>query len=153
MSELQFKQFKGYVGELTAVYKRTSQKAVKVISSKDVDAFIRPYFDQIMDNHEEFKVVYLSNYNEVLHVQELSKGGMTGTVVDIRLLMREALLLQTVRFCLVHNHPSGTLKASQADIAMTEKVKKAAKFFDIEVLDHVIMTRESYLSFADEGLL
>jgi DNA repair protein RadC len=153
MSEFQFKEFQGYVGELTAIYKRTSKKSFKVNCSKDIDTFMRPYFDEILDDHEEMKVIYFSNITEVMHVKELSVGGLTGTLVDIRLILRDALILCTPAIALLHNHPSGGLRPSQADISLTEKIKKGAKLFDINVLDHLIMTRESYFSFADEGLI
>jgi DNA repair protein RadC len=153
MSELQFKEFKGFVGELSATYKRTSKESVRVTSSGSINNFIRPYFDEIMDDHEQLKVIYLSNNLSVLNVKDVSKGGLTSTLCDIRLVIREALMLPTTAIVLVHNHPSGTLRPSSADDDLVKKLKKAADYFDIKVLDSIILTRESYYSYADEGLI
>lgn len=153
MEDFQFQSFKGYVGELNAIYRRTEQQSPQLNGSGSVYNFLKPYYDNILDDHEQMKVVYLSNNLQVLNVKDVSKGGLTGTLCDVRLVMREALLLPTTSIVVSHNHPSGTLKASHADKELTRKIKNAAAFFDINVLDHIILTRESYYSFADEGLL
>lgn len=103
--------------------------------------------------HEEFWIVYLDNSNKVLQAVQLSKGGITGTLVDVRIVFKKALLLGAVGVILAHNHPSGTLKPSQADIQLTQKLKTAGQQLDVKVLDHVIITESAYFSFADEGLL
>lgn len=144
--------YRDFLGELTVTYKRTSKPTAKIKSSIDVAAFARPLFDEVMDNHEEFKILHLNNNNDVVNVHHVSKGGLTGTLVDIRIVAREALHIQCAGVCLLHNHPSGTLKASQPDIYISKKIEKALALFDIKVLDHVIMTREGYLSLKDEGL-
>ena len=145
--------FKDYVGELKVTYKRTSLPIVKASNSKVCSDFIRPYFDECMDNHEEVKIIHLNRSNGVVNVHELSKGGMHSSIVDIRLILREALQISCVGVVLVHNHPSGNLKASQIDKEITQKLKKACELVDIALLDHIIITREGYLSFADTGLL
>jgi DNA repair protein RadC len=103
--------------------------------------------------HEEFWILYLNNSNKVIHKSQLSKGGITGTLVDVRLVMKQALELGAVGIILAHNHPSGTLKPSLADKQITEKLKKASEALDIKILDHLIVTHHQYLSFADKGIL
>ena len=145
--------YRDYVGELTVTYKRTTQKTTKIKSSKDAIDFIRPYFDEIMDNHEEFKIIHLNNANMACNVHEISKGGITGTLVDIRLAIREALQINCVATIGVHNHPSSTLQPSLADKEVTQRLKKAFDCVDIKLLDSLIITREGYYSMADEGIL
>jgi len=123
----------------------------KINSSKSVFDLMQPILGDLP--HEEFWIVYLNNSNKVLQISQLSKGGITGTLVDIRLALKNALQLGAVAIILSHNHPSGTLKPSQADIGLTKKLKKAGESLDIKVLDHVIITEKSYFSFADENLL
>lgn len=103
--------------------------------------------------HEEFWILYLNNSNKIIKSAQLSKGGITGTVVDVRLAFKEALQLGAVGIILAHNHPSGTLKPSQADIQLTKKLKIAGDSLDIKVLDHLIITEKAYFSFADENML
>ncbi|MBC31429.1 MAG: DNA repair protein [Muricauda sp.] len=104
--------------------------------------------------HETFKVVLLNNGNRIKGVYEISKGGITGALVDQRILFAVILKSLTVAIILVHNHPSGTLGPSEADRAITEKIKKAARLFDIRVLDHLILAPNGeYYSFADNGIL
>ena len=103
--------------------------------------------------HEEFWVVYLNNANLVINTLQISKGGITQTLVDVRLVLKEALVLNATAIILVHNHPSGTLRPSKNDSAITEKIRKASLAMDINLLDHLIITTHSYYSFADEGLL
>ena len=100
---------------------------------------------------EQFWVLYLNNANKVLAKLNLSKGGITATLVDVRLLLKRALELNSTGLILCHNHPSGTLRASEADCKLTEKVKVSAKLMDIQLLDHIIVTDQSYFSFADDG--
>jgi len=102
---------------------------------------------------EQFKVLMLSNNNRVLGVLEISSGGITGTVVDLRLIFAALLKAKATAFILVHNHPSGKLQPSDADRQITQKIKQASQILDIALLDHLIITSESYYSFADEGVL
>ncbi|MDC7997607.1 RadC family protein [Gilvibacter sediminis] len=104
-------------------------------------------------DHEEFWVLFLNNAHGVLARSKISSGGYTGTLVDVRIILKKALLAKAVGMILVHNHPSGTLKPSQADIALTQKIVKAAKAIDVTVLDHLIVTEKAYFSFADKHLL
>ncbi|MBO0590441.1 DNA repair protein RadC [Cellulophaga sp. E16_2] len=126
-------------------------KITKITSSKSVFELLQPKMGDLP--HEEFWVVYLNNSNKVLHHSQQSKGSITGTLVDVRLIMKEALELSAVAIILAHNHPSGTLKPSLADKQITQKIKNAAEGLDINVLDHLIITQAEYFSFADENIL
>ncbi|MGB3775900.1 MAG: DNA repair protein RadC, partial [Leeuwenhoekiella sp.] len=103
--------------------------------------------------HEEFWIIYLNNNHKIMQMDQLSKGGITGTLVDVRLMLKRALEVGAVALILAHNHPSGTLKPSQADKNLTTKLHTASSALDIKVLDHLIVTEKAYFSFADEGLL
>jgi DNA repair protein RadC len=103
--------------------------------------------------HEIFAVLYLNGANKIKHSEIISEGGITGTVADPRIILKKALENDAVSIILCHNHPSGSLKPSRADEELTKKITEAASYFDIKVLDHIIVSEESYYSFADEGLL
>jgi len=123
----------------------------KITSSNSVFEIMQPIIGELQ--HEEFWIIYLNNSNKVIEQFQISKGGITGTLVDIRITLKKALELGAVSLILSHNHPSGNLKASEADKQLTRKLKTAAESLDIKVLDHIIVTEKSYLSFADEGML
>ncbi|APG61141.1 RadC family protein [Christiangramia salexigens] len=124
---------------------------VKISSSHSVFEIMQPVIGDL--SHEEFWIIYLNNSNKVIEQFQVSKGGITGTLVDVRITLKKALELGAVSLILAHNHPSGNLKASEADKQLTSKLKTAAESLDIKVLDHLIVTEKSYLSFADEGML
>ncbi|WP_194528708.1 RadC family protein [Zobellia roscoffensis] len=128
-----------------------AQKKSKINSSRDAFDLLQPRIGEL--DHEEFWILYLSNANKVLHSAQLSKGGLTGTLVDVRIVMRQALEQGAVGLILSHNHPSGTLRPSEEDRKVTQKLKRAAAALDIKVLDHLIITQKDYYSFADEGIL
>ena len=123
----------------------------RISSSKDAYQILQPIIGEL--GHEEFWVLFLNNSNKVLRKEQVSKGGLTGTLVDVRLVMKTAIELSAVGMILGHNHPSGTLKPSQADKLLTAKLKTAAQSLDIQVLDHIIVTEKQYFSFADDGIL
>ena len=123
----------------------------KITSSNSVFEYVQPIIGELP--HEEFWILYLINSNKIIKSAQLSKGGITGTIVDVRLAFKEALQLGAVGIILAHNHPSGTLKPSQADIQLTKKLKLAGDSLDIKVLDHLIITEKAYFSFADENML
>lgn len=123
----------------------------KISGSKDVFNIMQPVIGEL--THEEFWVVYLNNSNKVLFKNQLSKGGITGTLVDIRLVFKKALDLNATGLILSHNHPSGKLKPSNADKLITAKMVKAGETLDLKVLDHLIITENDYFSFADENLM
>lgn len=123
----------------------------KITSSNSVYEYVQPIIGELP--HEEFWILYLNNSNKIIKSAQLSKGGITGTIVDVRLAFKEALQLGAVGIILAHNHPSGTLKPSQADIQLTKKLKLAGDSLDIKVLDHLIITEKAYFSFADENMM
>ena len=122
----------------------------KITSSKAVFEIMQPIIGELP--HEEFWVLYLNNSNKVIYKSQLSKGGITGTVVDVRLIFKTALENNATSIILTHNHPSGKLQASDADTAITKKLKLAGEQLDIKVLDHIIITENGYYSFQDEGI-
>ncbi len=103
--------------------------------------------------HEEFWVMFLNRANRLIKAECVSKGGLSGTVVDNRIIFKKALLKLSSGLILAHNHPSGNLNPSQADIQLTKKIEEGGKMLDIKVIDHLIITESGYFSFADEGLL
>ncbi len=123
----------------------------KVTSSKLIFEIMQPILGDLQ--HEEFWVIYLNNANKIIFKKQLSKGGITGTMVDTRLVFNKAIELLATGIILCHNHPSGTLKPSNADKNLTSKMKYAGETLDIKVLDHLIITEKGYFSFADSNLL
>jgi DNA repair protein RadC len=123
----------------------------KISSSKDAFIILQPFIGDL--HHEEFWILFLSNANKVLKKEQLSIGGMTGTVADVRKIYKSALEQSATAIIIAHNHPSGTLRPSQADIQLTKKVKDGGSILDIKLLDHLIITEKNYYSFADEGTL
>ena len=124
---------------------------LKIKSSLDAATIMQPLLGDL--EHEEFWVLYLNNSNKILAKHQLSKGGFTATLVDVRLLYKKALKLSAVGIIVSHNHPSGKLKPSKSDIELTSKIKNAGVTLDIKLLDHLIITEKTYFSFADEGML
>jgi DNA repair protein RadC len=103
--------------------------------------------------HEVFAVVFLNRANKIISFQIVSTGGLTGTVADPRVILKKAIEAEACSIVLSHNHPSGSLKPSRADEELTQKIRMAATYLDIKVVDHIIVSDEGYFSFADEGLL
>ena len=126
-------------------------KKKKITSSVSVFELMQPIIGELP--HEEFWIIYMNNSNKVIQKNQLSKGGITGTLVDVRLALKNALEVGATGIILAHNHPSGTLKPSTADKQLTQKLKTAGESLDIKVLDHLIITEKAYFSFADENLL
>ncbi|MHA7100283.1 RadC family protein [Roseivirga pacifica] len=155
-------QFKG-IGEAKAIAivsaleigRRRNQSApverVKITGSKTAYDLIRP--DLIDQPIEQFWVLMLARNNTVLHKRCVSTGGVSGTVADPKIIFKKALEDLASGIILVHNHPSGNLKPSQADIKLTNKLSEAGKLLEIPVIDHIIFTEHGYYSFADEGML
>ncbi len=123
----------------------------QITSSSAIFNLMQPLIGELQ--HEEFWIVYLNNSNKVLHKEQLSKGGLTGTLVDVRLVFKKAIELFSTAIILCHNHPSGKLQPSQADKSITSKLKLAGETLDIKVLDHIIITENAYFSFADENII
>ena len=122
-----------------------------VASSDDVVRLFRPRLERL--THEECWAVYLTSSNRIIERQRVSQGGVTGTVVDHRLIVKRALELLATQLILIHNHPSGTPEASAQDKLLTERIAKAAALFDIRLLDHLILARDGDFSFRREGLI
>ena len=162
LSVKQLIEFKG-IGEAKAITivaalelgrRRRGEEALeklKVSSSRSVYELMQPIIGEL--EHEEFWIIYLNNSNKVIQKNQLSKGGITGTLVDVRLALKQALELNAIGIILCHNHPSGTLNPSEADKQLTSKFKVAASSLDINVLDHLIITENAYFSFADQDEL
>jgi DNA repair protein RadC len=128
-----------------------SLEKTRVKDSREVAAYLQAMLRDHL--HEVFAVVFLNRANKINHFEIISSGGITGTVADPRIILKKALEEDAVSIILCHNHPSGNLKPSRADELLTQKIKEAAKYFDIGVLDHIIVSEEGYYSFADEGIL
>jgi len=122
-----------------------------VKTSNDLAQYLRVNIKDY--SYEVFGVVFLNKANKVNHFEIISRGGITGTVADPRIILKKALEEDATSIVLCHNHPSGNLKPSRADEELTSKIKDAAKYFDIIVMDHIIVSEEGYYSFADEGIL
>lgn len=124
----------------------------KVIShSREVANYVRAQLQ--FKKQEQFAALYLNQSNRITHFQIISEGGITSTVVDSRIILKGALAYDAVNIILCHNHPSGCLTPSKADISLTNKIKAAALTLDIQVVDHIIVSEEGYYSFADHSLL
>lgn len=123
----------------------------KISSSNDIYEIFHALLADLP--HEEFWIVLLNRSNKIIDRQKISQGGISGTVTDVRLMMKAALDKLSSSIVLIHNHPSGNTKPSEADISITQKVKESGKLMDITLLDHIIVTDGSYFSFADEGLI
>lgn len=122
----------------------------QITSSKDAADYFQPILGDI--NHEEFWIMLLNRGNKIIDKFMVSQGGISGTVIDVRLILKNAIEKLASSIILCHNHPSGTMQASDADIQITNKIKDAALLMDITVLDHIIIGQNNYLSFADEGM-
>ncbi len=156
------KKFKG-MGEAKAIAivaamelgKRRAANAViekmQITKSSDVFDLFSPQLGDLP--YEEFWVLFLNRSNRLIEKQKISQGGISGTVTDIRIILRHAIELQASSMIVCHNHPSGGLKPSQSDMDITKKLAEAGKLMDVKLLDHLIVTETSFFSFADEGLL
>lgn len=122
-----------------------------IVTSKDLANYLQAQFQ--FKRHEVFAVVFLNRANKINHFEIISEGGITGTVADPRIILKRALEHDATSMVLCHNHPSGSLKPSRQDEELTERIKVAAKFFDIRIMDHLIVSEEGFYSFADEGIL
>ncbi len=155
-------KFKG-IGEVKAITivtaleigkRRAAQEILKktvIANSEDAYLILK---NQLSGLHtEEFWAVYLNQSNKIVHIAKLTEGGINQSIVDVRILFRLALDYYSTGIIIAHNHPSGSLKPSREDVGITQKIKEAGSFFSIQLLDHLIITENSYFSFSDEGLL
>lgn len=162
MSVNDLQKFKG-IGEAKAVAiyaameiarrkeKKEKHQIARIRSSRDVYYYLRPSFADLP--HEEFHTMFLNRANEVLGTAQISKGGISGTVADGKLIFHRALELKSSGVILAHNHPSGQLQPSESDLQLTNSLINFGKYIDLPVLDHLIFSDNSYFSFADEGLI
>ncbi len=144
------------VAEIEIVYKTKVKPSSrpKITSSKDIYPLLLSIWDMnLIELQEQFIVLLLNRNNRVLGVYKASTGGLTGTVADPRLILAATLKAGATSIILSHNHPSSSLSPSRADEQLTQKIKTAAGYHDISVLDHIIVTAEGYYSFAEEGIL
>jgi DNA repair protein RadC len=144
------------VAEVELIYKtkvKASERPV-IKSADDACRLLLEIWDlNRIEFQEEFKVLFLNRANKVIGVYHVSSGGITGTVADPRIILAAALNSLSVGLIISHNHPSNNLQPSKADIELTQKIKTGANLFDIKLLDHIIMTSDSFYSFANEGLI
>ncbi|SIS72270.1 DNA repair protein RadC [Chryseobacterium ureilyticum] len=142
------------VNEIKLSYSRKGNCEQVIENSRDAVMIFREHFDnEIIDYRESFFTLYLNQANKVLGIKKISESGISSTIVDVRIIMQAALLCNASAIILAHNHPSGNLKPSAEDLKITQNIKEAAKFLNIHLLDHFILTSESHLSLEEEGKL
>ncbi len=123
----------------------------KISSSNDAYTYFQPYVEDL--SYEEFWVIYLNRSNRIIDQKKISQGGVAGTVIDIKIILKHAIENLASSIIICHNHPSGNLQPSDSDSKITTKLKEAASFHDLQLLDHLIIGEKEYFSFADEGIL
>ena len=126
-------------------------KREKILCSKDIFEIMQSVLSDV--NYEQFWILLLNNSNKILKKENISMGGLTSTIVDPKKIYKKALENNAASIILCHNHPSGNVKPSEADIKLTKKLREAGKLMDLPILDHIIVGIENYFSFADEGIL
>lgn len=143
------------IAEITVSYKPIFKLSEQPQISNSIDAYdiLKKSWGDKLAYCEEFNILLLNRANKVLGLCKISSGGIAGTVADPKMIFQSALKGNASSIILSHNHPSGNLKPSQADLDLTKKIKEAGKFLDLPIVDHIIITDEGFLSFADEGLM
>lgn len=142
------------ISEISVSYSNSKNEKLKVKNSKDsYDVLLNVWNKNTIELQEEFRIILLNRANVVLGVYPMSKGGVTGTVVDAKLVFSVALKCNASNIIIAHNHPSGNLSPSEADKSITKKLKKAGQYLDITLLDHIIITKDEFFSFNDNGLM
>ncbi len=142
------------ISEISVTYSSSKQKKQKVNNSKDsYEILLNSWDKNIIELQEEFKILLLNRSNTVLGVYPMSKGGVSGTIVDAKLVFSVALKCNASSIIIAHNHPSGSLTPSEGDKRITQKLIKAGKYLDIVLLDHLIITKDGFYSFSDCGLI
>ncbi|GFZ79644.1 DNA repair protein [Aquaticitalea lipolytica] len=149
-------KFKTNISEISLNYKRKvkASERPKVSCSKDAEKLFRENWNDLTINlFEEFKILLLDRNNSCMGIVPISQGGVSGTLVDAKLVFASALKARACSIILGHNHPSGNLKPSASDISLTERLVKGANYLDLKILDHIILTDVNYTSFADDNLV
>jgi len=144
---------KNLIGEVELNYKPKEKATTKVTRSQDAADYLRQVWSQQMEYREEFMILLLNRANKILGWVKISAGGTTGTIADPKMIFQAALLANAAAIVLCHNHPSDNLQPSEGDRQITKKLVEAGRLLDISVIDHVILTENSFFSFADEGLI
>jgi DNA repair protein RadC len=146
-------EYKTYIDKVSLVREKTEILKFKIRQSSDIVEFIRPIYAKTIDIYESMYSVYLNRNNAIMSYSMISQGGMFGTVIDVRLIIKYALDTLASGVILIHNHPSGNLNPSEADISITRKANESLKIMDLKLFDHIIISSNYYYSFADEGRL
>lgn len=140
------------IQEIRVSYTSGNRDKVNITNSKDsYELLLSCWSQRTIELQEEFKVLLLNRNHQVLGIYPLSKGGVSGTIVDAKLVFSVALKCNASSIIIAHNHPSGNLKPSDADIRLTQKLKEAGNYLDVKVLDHIILSKDRYFSFADNS--
>ncbi|MFP4017963.1 MAG: JAB domain-containing protein [Bacteroidales bacterium] len=148
------KTYKSPLPELSLKYKKGDFKKIRITNSKEASQVIREFFDaDLIEYREEMFVLFTNRKNNTIGYMKISVGGTSGTVTDPKMIFSTALLSGAYGIILAHNHPSGETFPSKPDRAITKKIMKGAELMDMVLLDHIIITADSYYSFADEGTL
>lgn len=148
------KVYKKMIGEVKAHYVKKNQiNSVKVTSSEHIYKWIKDSWPTEIELYEAFVCVFLSRANNTIGYSTIGIGGMAGTVADGKKVFQHALLANAASIILIHNHPSGNLKPSNADIQLTGRLKEFGAYIELPILDHLIISTDGYYSFADEGIL
>lgn len=143
------------MNKFTLLYETSEEykTAPKMLNSQDTYERLKPCFEDVMQYKERGVMLCLNNANKIVGWNVISEGAINGTIMDIKIIMQNALMTNASAIIIAHNHPSGNLKPSHADIKLTDKIKRAGEVMDIKLLDHIIITEEGFFSFADEGMI
>ena len=142
------------VSEITVSYSNKNTDRIKITGSETAyDVIIKHWDKNIIEFQEEVKLILLNRANIVLGVCNLSKGGVSGCIVDIKIILSISLKCNASGIIIVHNHPSGNMSASKADLSITKRLKEACEIVDLSLLDHLIISKDDYLSMSDRDLL
>lgn len=144
---------KHFLYKLSLKKTKTDFESVKIKSSLDINELARKFYEDDLTIYESFFLVLLNRYNKTIAYVKLGQGGRHATIVDVPFIAKYAIETLCSAVILVHNHPSGNPAPSDSDQVITDKIKKGLSLFDIEVLDHIILTEDSYFSFRDDGLI
>ncbi len=145
--------YKSNLEKISLVKEPTSFKRVKITRSSDINEYVRNFYDTDIEIYESFFIVLLNRSINTIGYVKISQGGVAGTVVDPKIVAKYAIESLCSSIILVHNHPSGDTKPSKEDKRLTKTITEGLNYFNIVVLDHLIITKDSYYSFADEGIL
>lgn len=147
------KTYNSSIDQLSLKREKSNFPKAKIITSSDAAQYARQFYFDDLDIYESMFLILLNNSNNTIGFVKISQGGITGTVVDVRIIAKYAIETLATGIILVHNHPSGNTTPSSADTIITAKVKQGLALLDVTLTDHLIITSSSYFSFADEGLL